>query len=125
MGSANNADDENPVHTVHLDAFYIDVYPVTNADYKKFVDANPQWRKANIEKKYHDGDYLAHWDGDDYPREKADHPVVHGELVRSDGVCEVGGQAASNRGRMGKSGARWIGRPTISVGKFGMIPRKQ
>ena len=77
MGSANNADDEKPVHTLHLDAFYIDVYPVTNADYKKFVDANPQWRKANIEKKYHDGDYLAHWDGDDYPREKVDHPVVH------------------------------------------------
>jgi formylglycine-generating enzyme len=28
-----------PVHTVYLDAFYIDVYEVTNAQYKKFMDA--------------------------------------------------------------------------------------
>lgn len=39
MGSSEERDDEKPVHTVYLDAFYIDVYEVTNADYKKFVDA--------------------------------------------------------------------------------------
>lgn len=77
MGSDNDADDEKPVHTVYLNAFHIDVYPVTNANYKEFIDANPQWRKANIEKKYHDGNYLAHWNDDDYPREKADHPVTY------------------------------------------------
>ena len=38
MGS-NDGDDEEPVHTVHLDAFYIDIYEVTNAQYKKFVEA--------------------------------------------------------------------------------------
>ena len=31
--------DERPVHTVYLDAFYIDKYEVTNAQYKKFMDA--------------------------------------------------------------------------------------
>ena len=31
--------DELPVHTVYLDAFYIDKYEVTNALYKKFMDA--------------------------------------------------------------------------------------
>ncbi len=30
---------EKPVHTVYLDAFYMDVYEVTNALYKKFMDA--------------------------------------------------------------------------------------
>ena len=33
--------DEQPVHTVHLDAFYMDEYEVTNAQFKAFVDANP------------------------------------------------------------------------------------
>ena len=30
---------EQPVHTVYVDAFYMDVYEVTNAEYKKFIDA--------------------------------------------------------------------------------------
>jgi len=39
MGSDENLDNESPAHTVHVDAFYIDRYPVTNEEYKRFVDA--------------------------------------------------------------------------------------
>ncbi len=39
---------EAPVHTVSVDAFYIDKYEVTNADFKKFLDANPEWQKDNV-----------------------------------------------------------------------------
>jgi len=39
MGSNDGDSDEKPVHTVYLDAFYIDKYEVTNAQYKKFIDA--------------------------------------------------------------------------------------
>jgi len=39
MGSNDGDYDEKPVHTVYLDAFYIDKYEVTNAQYKKFMDA--------------------------------------------------------------------------------------
>ena len=77
MGSDTDKPDEEPVHTVDVDAFHIDVYPVTNADYKKFVEANPHWQKDSIPEKYHDGDYLALWENNDYPKEKADHPVVY------------------------------------------------
>ena len=70
-------DDEKPVHTVYVDAFYIDKYEVTNVEYKKFVDANPQWQKGRIPRKYHDGDYLKHWDGNNYPSSKGNHPVVY------------------------------------------------
>jgi len=38
MGS-NESSDEKPIHTVYLDAFYIDKYEVTNAQYRKFVKA--------------------------------------------------------------------------------------
>ncbi len=38
---------ETPVHIVGTDAFYIDKYPVTNEQYKAFIDANPLWRKPS------------------------------------------------------------------------------
>ena len=81
-------DDEKPAHTVYVDAFYMDKYPVTNAQYKEFLDENPQWRKPPkwyeqdrkhieaIDKKYHDGDYLKHWTGNNYSQADADHPVT-------------------------------------------------
>ena len=76
MGSGEN-DDEQPVHTVYIDAFYMDKYEVTNAQYKTFVNANPQWRKGRILSVYHDGDYLKHWNGDNYPTGKGNHPVTY------------------------------------------------
>ncbi|MCZ6679725.1 MAG: formylglycine-generating enzyme family protein [Candidatus Poribacteria bacterium] len=39
MGSDEGKDHEKPVHTVYVDAFYIDVYEVTNAQFQKFVEA--------------------------------------------------------------------------------------
>ena len=38
MGSSNGADDEKPVHTVYVDAFHIDKYEVTNAEYVTFLN---------------------------------------------------------------------------------------
>jgi formylglycine-generating enzyme required for sulfatase activity len=40
MGSDNGEADEKPVHTVYLDAFWIDKTEVTNAMYEKCVNAN-------------------------------------------------------------------------------------
>ncbi len=37
MGSEYGEEDEVPVHQVHLDAFYIDKYEVTNAKYRQFL----------------------------------------------------------------------------------------
>ena len=75
MGSSDGEFDEKPVHTVYVDAFYMDVYEVTNAQYKKFVDANPQWGKDQIPTRYHDGNYLKHWTGNGYGR--GNYPVVY------------------------------------------------
>lgn len=77
MGNNQGAANERPAHTVYVDAFYMDIYEVTNAQYKVFVDANPQWQKDNIAAEYHDGVYLRLWDGNNYPEGKADHPVIY------------------------------------------------
>ncbi len=69
MGSeaADAGNDEQPVHTVHVDAFYMDTHEVTNLEYKRFVLANPQWQKTRIPRALHDGDYLKYWNGNNYP----------------------------------------------------------
>ncbi|MDE0010976.1 MAG: SUMF1/EgtB/PvdO family nonheme iron enzyme [Candidatus Poribacteria bacterium] len=77
MGSNDgNADnDEQPVHTVHLDAFYIDANEVTNGEFKDFVLANPVWQKELIDDRFADDNYLNDWNGNNYPLGKSDHPV--------------------------------------------------
>ena len=79
MGSNDSeaSNDEQPVHTVYVDAFYMDEYEVTNARYKAFIDANPQWQQDNIPDKYRDRNYLRHWSGNSYPSGKGNHPVVY------------------------------------------------
>ncbi len=69
--------DEQPVRSVYVNAFSMDRYEVTNAEYKQFVDANRQWQKGRIQARYHDGGYLKHWNGNNYPSGKANHPVIY------------------------------------------------
>ena len=67
--------DEQPVHTVHLDAFYIDVNEVTNGEFKDFVLANPEWQKEQLDEKFHDGNYLQDWKGNNFPLGEREQPV--------------------------------------------------
>ena len=62
---------------LYVDTFYMDKYEVTNAQYKKFIDANPQWQKDQILDKYHNEGYLDHWKGNNYPFGEDDYPVTH------------------------------------------------
>ncbi|MCZ6678648.1 MAG: SUMF1/EgtB/PvdO family nonheme iron enzyme, partial [Candidatus Poribacteria bacterium] len=77
MGDNGGDDDERPVHTVYLSAFYMDKYEVTNTQFKQFIDAKPRWRKDRIRTEYHDGEYLLAWNGNTYWSGKAGHPVVY------------------------------------------------
>ena len=64
MGSNDGYSDEKPIHDVRLDAFEISKYPITNYQYKQYVDdAAAQFPRL--------------WDADgNIPRGKEDHPVV-------------------------------------------------
>ena len=79
MGS-NDAEaqhDEQPVHKVYVDAFYMDETEVTNLQFKEFLLENPQWQKGHVNAQFHDGAYLHSWNGNNYPQGKANHPVVY------------------------------------------------
>jgi formylglycine-generating enzyme len=52
MGSDKGDDDEEPIHKVFLDGFYLDKYEVTNGRFAKFVEAiqsEPPWGFADKE----------------------------------------------------------------------------
>lgn len=84
--------EETPKHRVKIDSFYLDKYEVTNADFKKFLGRNPTWRKDKIVPEFHNGKYLQHWNGADFPKEKANHPVVFVSWYAAVAYCQSQGK---------------------------------
>jgi formylglycine-generating enzyme required for sulfatase activity len=76
MGSDEGRDNESPAHMVYVNAFYIDRYPVTNEEYKRFVDATG-YPVPCYEVEWADL-YDYNWDPDERtpPEGKEKHPVV-------------------------------------------------
>ena len=114
MGSTNPKanTDEQPVHTVYLDAFFMDEHEVTNLEYQTFVLANPEWQREKIDSKFHNKDYLKLWRGvrgNDYPKGKANHPVVYVSWYAAMAYAELGGEATTYGGGVGVCRTRWVG----------------
>ncbi|MBI2195177.1 MAG: formylglycine-generating enzyme family protein [Planctomycetes bacterium] len=65
---------EKPQRPVHVDAFFIDIHPVTNQQFKEFLDATGYRPLGN---RYQRMWFLRHWSDGIYPPGKAEHPVTY------------------------------------------------
>jgi formylglycine-generating enzyme required for sulfatase activity len=64
---------------IPVTAFYLDVEPVSNGDFLKFVRANPAWQRSSVRRIFADESYLKNWQGDLEPgsHAPANAPVVY------------------------------------------------
>lgn len=87
VGRAELFQEEAPKHRVTIGSFYLDRTEVTNAQFKSFVEKNAAWSKAKISASLHNGKYLQHWNGNEFPAGKADHPVVFVSWYAANAYC--------------------------------------
>ena len=73
MGSPKNDDNhwERPIYTVYLDAFYMDIHPVTNAQYQRFIEETgyaPPKRTPAFSHSQQPVVWVTWWDAMEYAR---------------------------------------------------------
>jgi formylglycine-generating enzyme required for sulfatase activity len=85
MGSDMGDGDEQPAHTVTLEAFEIDMFEVSNADFAKFVEETGY--QTEVEKEAPDE---KSWR--DYAEGKDNHPVVKVTWNDADAYCQWAGK---------------------------------
>lgn len=78
--------------TVKVDPFMMDVYPVTNADFLRFVKENPQWKKSNIKRLFADESYLTKWTTDENFSGLPNAPATNVSWFAAKKYCECQGK---------------------------------
>jgi formylglycine-generating enzyme required for sulfatase activity len=79
---------EVPKHTVTIDSFYMDRHLVTNSQFRKFIEESLFWQPDRIPSRLHNGNYLRHWEANDIPLKRANHPVVNVSWYAAVAYCQ-------------------------------------
>ncbi|WP_428740214.1 formylglycine-generating enzyme family protein [Tenacibaculum sp.] len=79
---------------VTIKIFLIDVYPVTNEDFLRFVKENPEWRKSRVINLFADKSYLIDWENDTIIGDKLNlkSPVTNVSWFAAKCYCEKQGK---------------------------------
>lgn len=83
-------DDKLPIK---VDAFLLDIYPVTNYDYLRFVKENPTYGKSKIKRLFANTSYLAEWTNDlNFGKLDPKAPVTNISWFAAKKYCECQGK---------------------------------
>jgi formylglycine-generating enzyme len=85
-------DEETPKHPVTVPSFYLDRTEVTNVQFRRFIERNPEWQKDRIPAAYHNGKYLQQWNGTNYPVGRDNYPVVYVTWYAAAAFCREQGK---------------------------------
>lgn len=73
---------------VRVEAFRMDVAPVTRKEFDRFVRENPQWSKGRVPKIFAESGYLDDWKGGQLQKSNAEYPVVNVSYFAAAAFCE-------------------------------------
>lgn len=78
---------------VKVSSFSMDVTPVTNAEFLKFVNSHPEWSKPSVSPIFAEAEYLHHWSSPTElgPSAIPDGPVVNVSWFAAKAFCESNG----------------------------------
>ncbi|WMJ73636.1 formylglycine-generating enzyme family protein [Cytophagaceae bacterium ABcell3] len=82
---------------VKVEDFYLDAFPVTNAQFEAFVKENPVWKKSQVKRVFANESYLKHWSSDTLSEKERemldDRPVVNVSWFAAKAYCECQGKS--------------------------------
>jgi formylglycine-generating enzyme required for sulfatase activity len=107
LSNRDGGKDEYPARQVFLDAFYLDVYEITNARYLSFIQATGHRAPEHPRDKT-----LTLWQGGTVPEAFSDHPVVNVDWDDAHAYCAWAGrrlptEAEWERAARGPTGRRF------------------
>lgn len=75
-----------------VDAFKMDVTPVTNGQFYQFVKAHPAWQKAKAPSVFVEPSYLKHWPDGKPKTAELNQPVVYVSWFAANAYCQAQGK---------------------------------
>ena len=80
--------------TVEVNSLLMDIYPVSNDNFRAFVTKNKKWRKSQVKKIFADANYLSNWKNDTIlsPNMKQNSPVTNVSWYAANAYCECQGK---------------------------------